>query len=123
MNQIPNIEEAANTEVEEVVEEYLKEFPRMPEDLIGCVFNKEAVDEFNRARIRSVDWLRTTIHHQLQKAREEVINSVTITVLNSRTLEETTGIGVRESTARAQVCVDIRTKLLDHSELDQNITK
>lgn len=70
------------------------------------------------------DWalnkLIELFHQQLQKAREEVINSVTITVLNSRTLEESTGIGVRESTARAQVCVDIRTKLLDHSELDQD---
>lgn len=66
--------------------------------------------------------MRDYHHQELQKAREEVISKAITTVLNSRTLEETTGIGVRESTARAQACVDIRTKLLDQSDLDQNKT-
>lgn len=53
-----------NTEVEEVVEEFKKRFVS-----ITHLVEEDVDDPWEEKEI--TDWLRTTLHHQLQKAREE----------------------------------------------------
>lgn len=48
------------------------------------------------------------IEQELKKEREEIVEIVR----NSRTVEETLGIGIREDQARTQAIVDILSKLL-----------
>ena len=66
MNQIPNIEETHNTrEVEEVVKEFYKIFDT---DNLW-----QGEDEWTKnVPIGNIEqWLRTTLHQQLQKARQD----------------------------------------------------
>ena len=66
MNQIPNIEETYNTrEVEEVVKEFYKIFDT---DNLW-----QGEDEWTKnVPIGNIEqWLRTILHHQLQKARQD----------------------------------------------------
>lgn len=61
--------------VESVVEDYLKQFPECPQDLVGCVLNQEAVNEFNKARLRGAEWLRTTLQATHQQQVEEAVRT------------------------------------------------
>ena len=71
MNQILNIEETYNTrEVEEIVEEFKEIYG---DYLTGyfCCNGSECGCNGTEVDIEAYRWLRTTLHHQLQKAREE----------------------------------------------------
>lgn len=76
MNQIPNIEGTHNTrEVEEIVEEFKEIYG---DYLTGyfCCNGRECGCNGTEVDTEAYCWLRTTLHHQLQKAREEAAEEI-----------------------------------------------
>lgn len=80
---------------------------------------KQVVEEekIEFSKIFAYEEVKGLTHHEIlnfldqamTKAAVAVVEEIKYTVINSRTLEETTGVGNRECTARAQAVVDIES--------------
>lgn len=124
MNQIPNIEETYNTrEVEEVVKEFYKIFDT---DNLW-----QGEDEWTKnVPIGNIEqWLRTTLHHQLQKAREQrkgwkgyvAVDPKADNYKYSPVFSDRKGaeLWVKGKEISGLKVVEVDILLVDHSELDQ----
>ena len=104
MNQIPNIEETHNTrEVEELVQKFASALSCLDSYCdgngttvtVGIDGNPEPAqcEYCYRERFPAIEDFRTTLHHQLQKAREELAAEVRLLVAKYYKTDEFDEVG------------------------------
>ena len=112
MKQIPNIEETHNTR--DKLDEIVLDFNQM-------FYYEHQQRGLTRLRDDVVGWLRTTLHHQLQKAREEERERC-VAVVRAEMIKYPDSERIVEDPYNfALLCVERKLKE-DHSELDQPIS-